>query len=117
MRKTIIAISLVLAAGAACAQCYGSDTNKQCFDAQSGNSYSVNKLGNSTYMSGSNPNTGSTWQQNSHRIGNTTNTYGTASDGSSWNQSVTTNGSSRTISGTDSRGNPYFKTCNQYGCF
>lgn len=86
------------------ANCYGSASNYNCYDARSGNSYSVQKYGNSTYMQGSNAGTGSSWNQQSYTYGNTTNVYGTASNGSSWNQTITP----YSTYGTDSSGNSFY---------
>ena len=100
------------------AECYGAGNMYSCYDTQSGNSYQVNKLGNSTYVTGNNARTGSTWRQNSSTYGSTTYQNGTSSDGSTWRQTIQNNGAiGTTYSGTDSKGNYYNKTCNQFGCY
>lgn len=104
MKNTLIALSLLTLTNQAFAGCIGTDDFYTCFDAPSGNSYSVNKLGDSTYMNGYNSNTGSTWSQNSHTFGDTTQIYGTASDGSYWNETITPNA----VYGTDSSGNSFY---------
>ena len=86
------------------ANCTGSANFYNCYDVRSGNSYSVQKYGNSTSMQGYNSGTGNSWSQQSYNYGNTTNTYGTASNGSSWNQTTTPYGTY----GTDSRGNSFY---------
>jgi hypothetical protein len=96
-----VAVSICMPAFA---NCFGSANNYNCFDARTGNSYSVQKYGNSTQMQGYNSGTGSSWSQNSQTYGNTTNVYGTASNGSSWNQTITPNATY----GTDSRGNSFY---------
>jgi len=74
-----LGVSLPASAG-----CYGSSSVYNCYDYQSGNSYSVQKYGNSTYMQGYNAGTGSSWSQNSNSFGNTTFHNGTDSRGNSW---------------------------------
>lgn len=85
MKFTIAFATTILLASTASATCYGSDAFKTCYDTQSGNSYTVNKLGNTTYMNGNNSNTGSSWSQESHTFGNTTQHYGRDSEGNNWN--------------------------------
>lgn len=118
MGKLAILLLSGLFVSGANAACFGSDTMYSCNDIQSGNNYQVNKFGNTTYMSGSNYRTGSTWNQTSNTFGNTTYQNGTSSDGSTWRQTIQDNGSmGRTYSGTDSNGNYFHKTCNQFGCY
>jgi hypothetical protein len=99
----VLSISGLLA-NPAFANCTGSGNFYSCYDARSGNSYNVQKYGNSTSVQGYNPGTGNSWSQQSYNYGNTTNTYGTASNGSSWNQTTTPYGTY----GTDSRGNSFY---------
>jgi hypothetical protein len=113
--KSICAALLCMTITVANAACFGSGSSYTCNDA-SGNSYNVNKFGNSTTVNGFNAQTGSSWNQQTYKNGNTSSTYGTAADGSSWNsQTYTTPGGSSTF-GTDSRGNSFTRTCNQFGC-
>lgn len=116
--KKHIAIAAILAAASvsAWANCYGSGSFYTCNDS-SGNSYNVNRYGNTTQVYGSNANTGSTWNQTSQTIGNTTYERGTAANGNSWNGTTSTYGGVTTHSGTDSNGNSYYKTCTAYGCY
>lgn len=141
MKSTALFIACVAASmlGQASAACYGSSTFKTCTD-QSGNTYNVQRIGNTTQVNGYNSATGSNWNQSSQRIGNSTFTTGTDSDGNSWNQNsqklgdttiqsgydsngrsyngtVRKVGNSVNYSGTDSNGNYYNKTCNEYGCY
>jgi len=102
--RTGLTVALVTLSFSAYASCFGTQSNYNCFDANTGNSYSVQKSGNSTYMQGYNSSTGNSWTQNSQTYGNTTNVYGTASNGNSWNQTITPYGSY----GTDSRGNSFY---------
>ena len=84
----------------ASAACYGSYGFSSCFD-NSGNSYSVSRIGNSTYMSGLNIDTGSSWSQNSTTIGGSTYHSGISASGNSWSMTQTGN----SIFGIDSYGN------------
>jgi hypothetical protein len=114
-----LALSLVLLVGAVCgahATCIGTNSYYTCSDS-SGNTYNVNRIGNTTTVNGYNANTGSSWNQNTYRSGNTSSTYGTAADGSSWNSQTYRTPSGSTTYGTDSRGNSFSRTCNQFGCF
>ena len=84
----------------ASAACYGSYGFSSCYDS-SGNSYSVYRIGNSSYMSGFNTNTGSSWSQNSTTIGGSTYHSGISSNGNPWSMTQTGN----SIFGIDSSGN------------
>lgn len=108
-------LSLAVSAGAS-ANCIGSGSFKTCYDTQTGNNYTVQKFGDQTYMQGNNPRTGSTWNQNSNTIGNTTFHNGQSADGNSWSGTSNRIGGTTFNQGIDSRGNPYSSTCNQYGC-
>ncbi|BAL24016.1 hypothetical protein [Azoarcus sp. KH32C] len=111
MRKALILVAASLAlSGSASAACVGTGNYSSCYDANTGNSYSVQRYGNTTYMQGSNPN-GSTWSQNSTTVGNTTLHTGTAANGNSWSGTSTHIGNTTINSGMDSRGNPYSSTC------
>lgn len=112
MKKLMVAALLILPGAQAFAGCYGSSNVYSCND-DSGNTYNVTKTGNSTYLNGYNPSTGSQWSQNSNQIGNSTYTNGTDKDGNSWNQTTTKYGNSTIYSGTDSDGKYYSKTCIQ----
>ncbi|MCD6006871.1 hypothetical protein [Halomonas sp. IOP_31] len=107
-----------LLATTAQADCYGSGSIKNCYDAQSGNSYSVQQIGNQTYINGSNSRTGSRWNQTSQRIGNTTYHNGRSASGDTWRGTSTQIGGSTYHNGTDSSGNPYsgITNCGIAGC-
>ncbi|MBM3938950.1 MAG: hypothetical protein FJ333_09930 [Sphingomonadales bacterium] len=115
MKKIIVLAAFLVAVGVAQASCFGTGAYRTCNDA-AGNSYSVQRFGNSTYMQGSNPYTGSTWNQSSQTFGNTTYIQGNT-NGNSWNQTITTMPGMTIQSGTDSRGNSFSRTCNAFGCF
>src|SRR5690606_40219596 len=66
--KTIWALLLAFGLSAtAQAACVGSPGFQTCTD-NSGNSYSVQRFGGSTYMQGRNSATGSNWSQQSHTV-------------------------------------------------
>ena len=117
MRRITLATSLALMmmVGTASAACIGSGSFQSCTD-NSGNSYSVNRFGNSTFMNGTNSRTGSTWSQNSNTFGNTTMHSGRSSDGGNWNLTEQRMGSSRSITGTDSNGRSVNRFCGSFGC-
>lgn len=86
MRKLVLVALLATLSNSAYASCVGSSSVQTCYDAQSGNSYTVQRYGNTTSVYGSNAQTGSTWSQQSYDYGHTTQTYGTDSKGNSWSQ-------------------------------
>lgn len=79
----IIVLATTVVASQASAGCFGTSNFYSCYD-NSGNSYSISKFGNSTYMTGSNSRTGSSWSQNTSRIGGYSFTNGTSANGRSW---------------------------------
>jgi hypothetical protein len=98
------------------ANCIGSGSFYTCNDA-SGNSYTVQRYGNTTSVQGYNSQTGSTWSQDSHSYGNTTQTYGRSATGDSWNSTtIRTPGMSNTF-GMDAQGNSFSSTCTSSGCW
>ncbi|TFY99257.1 hypothetical protein EZ313_22090 [Ramlibacter henchirensis] len=113
MRSTLAALLFAASFGAQ-AMCVGTPNFQSCTDS-SGNSYTVNRFGNTTMMQGSNPN-GSQWNQTSQTYGNTTFHNGTAANGNNWNGTTTSIGNTQIHQGTDSRGRPYQRTCGPFGC-
>ena len=108
--KTILIIGVALTiAGNAKAGCMGSDSLQTCTD-NSGNMYTVSRLGNQTIVQGSNAQTGNSWSQTSTHMGNTTYTNGFDADGNNWNSTSQRVGNSVFQSGTDSEGNPFSNT-------
>ncbi len=95
MKSLVIALALSAAvvAPAANAYCTGGGSITNCYDANTGNSYNTNRVGNTSYTNGYNTQTGSNWSQTSTRVGNTTYINGIRADGSTWNE-----------------------TCNSWGC-
>lgn len=86
--KTLLALVIVAAfASPAFAGCTGTGSYRTCYDAQSGNTYQIQKYGNTTTMNGYNSRTGSHWTQNSYTYGNNTLNSGVDADGNSWNSS------------------------------
>lgn len=115
MKKIILALALVFT-GSAAAQCIGTDALSTCYDNQ-GNSYQVNRMGNSTYVSGHNAATGSQWTQQTTTFGNQTMTSGQAANGQNWTLNRTDfGGGNYSVSGTNSQGQAYTYSCNQFGC-
>lgn len=98
MKIIFSALFLMAGAASACAACVGSGAFTTCYD-DYGNSYSVQRSPGMTTMNGYNPQTGSTWGQQT--IGGQTNGY--SSDGGSWNRTDYGGG----YFGTDSDGNSY----------
>ena len=112
---TLLAGSLLLASAAASANCVGSDSYKSCYDSSTGNSYTVHKIGDSTYVNGRNSQTGNSWSQSSQRIGDSTYTNGRDADGNSWNQNSQRIGNTTYTNGRDSDGNSYNGTVQRVG--
>jgi hypothetical protein len=117
MPRHYLGLLLAFAAGSAAAQshCYGSTTNYSCNDVHSGNSYNVSKFGGNTQVNGYNAQTGSTWNQNSTHVGNTTYVNGNT-NGRAWSQTIQASPGMTTYFGTDSKGVYRSKTCTAYGC-
>ena len=88
MKTILVALVAGLFASSASAACYGSKSFQTCSD-DSGNNYTVQRFGNSTYMQGYNSRTGSNWSQNSTTFGSTTFHNGRDKDGNSWNTTCT----------------------------
>ncbi len=85
MKKLLLVIALLGFGSTAHGTCYGTDTYKNCYDAQSGNNYSIQKYGNTTHVQGRNSRQGSSWNQQSTTIGNSTYHSGTDKAGTRWN--------------------------------
>jgi hypothetical protein len=116
MRFLLSAAALVCITAQAQVQCVGSGAFRTCTDLQNGNTYNVQKFGNTTTMQGSNPN-GSQWSQTSQSIGNMNITNGTAANGQRWNETqINMGGGMVTRYGTDANGRPFMQTCTQFGC-
>lgn len=107
MKKILALLAGLVLSSSAMANCYGTDTLKTCYDARSGNTYTIQKYGNQTYMQGSNPRTGSNWSQNSQTYGNTTYTQGRDAQGRAWSGTTTRQGNWMHSQGSNSRGEPY----------
>jgi hypothetical protein len=114
-RLLVLAVTFLISIGSY-AGCIGSESFHTCYD-DSGNSYTVNRLGDSTYVKGTNSN-GESWSQQSQKYGNMTVTNGHDKDGNSWNSTTTHIGSGSTITtGRDSDGNSFSTYCNKItGC-
>ncbi|WP_210165095.1 hypothetical protein [Pseudorhizobium marinum] len=115
MRKLLTAAIFAISAAQASAMCVGSGALTSCTDTQ-GNSYTVNRFGNTTITNGHNAGTGSSWSQTDMSVGNSVYTNGNT-NGNSWNMQRHHHGSGlSTYSGTDSRGDSFMGTCTQFGC-
>lgn len=114
--KLIVFIFIALISTDAFAYCSGGMGFYNCRD-NAGNSYSVNQIGDTTYMRGSNATTGNSWNQTTNRIGGTSFTNGRDAQGNSWRSSTQTIGGTSFTTGTDSSGNSFRRTCNQFGCY
>lgn len=117
MKKFALALYVALLAPIASADCVGTGIYRTCTD-NSGNTYDVQRIGNTTFMNGSNPQTNSTWNQTSQTIGNTTFHDGTDANGRTWQGTTQTIGGSVYHEATDSDGNytscvttKYFSDC------
>jgi hypothetical protein len=99
MKRLALALALTILPLAAHAGCTGGSVYRTCYDSY-GNSYSVQRFGNTTTVQGRNAGTGSTWSQTDTTFGNSTYTQGTT-NGRSWNMQRY----GRSYSGRDSRGN------------
>lgn len=115
MRKMALVLLMMLPFGAY-AGCIGSGSLKTCYD-NNGNTYTVQKFGDATYLNGYNSKTGTSWNQNSQRVGNSTFTNGRAANGNSWNSTATKLGNSTLINGRDSQGKSFSTVCGKYGCY
>jgi hypothetical protein len=85
MKYLAAAFMFALISTTANAQCFGTDAFQTCTDSQSGNTYQIQRFGNTTQIYGSNPRTGSTWSQTTNKIGSATIQNGYDSRGNSWN--------------------------------
>lgn len=109
MKKTAFAILGLVATLSASASCIGSGSFQTCTDS-SGNTYHVNRFGNTTMMNGYSAN-GTTWNQTSQQLGNTTYHNGNAANGNSWNGSTSSYGNTQVHRGVNSQGQYYQRTC------
>ena len=107
--KIVISVFLIISIQAE-AECYGNGFFKTCYD-DAGNTYTIQKYGNITYVDGYNPNNGSRWNETAQKIGNFTFIDGKDSNGNNWNETIQTYGSTTFIDGKDSNGNSFSKTC------
>lgn len=114
MKSIIAVIALGASALNAHATCTGSGSFRYCTD-NSGNSYTVQQYGNTTYTQGTNARTGSNWNQTSNTYGNTTYHNGTAANGNSWSGTSSTYGNTTYHNGVNSRGRSYSGTTYNYG--
>ena len=69
--RLLVACLTTAVAGVTHAQCYGTGAYQNFYDSNTGNSYSVQRYGSQTNVQGYNAQTGSNWSQHSSTIGNT----------------------------------------------
>ena len=81
--RIIAAVAFIVLPITAEAACIGSSALSTCYD-NSGNSYTVRRLGNTTYLDGRNSN--GTWSQRSTTTGSWTQHNGVDIDGNSWQE-------------------------------
>lgn len=105
----------ILLCSTASAMCFGTGNFRNCTD-NAGNSYNVNRFGNTTMVNGYNSQTGSNWHETANTFGNTTTINGNASNGANWNENINHFGAVTTINGMNSRGGSFNKVCTAYGC-
>lgn len=119
MKKILLiaAAGLVSANIYASDNCFGSESMYTCTDYKTGNTYNVNKFGNTTQVQASNSRTGSTWSQNTQTYGNQSYTSGYDQKGNSWQHNTNQIGNTQYYNGNDSKGSHYNGSCNPYaGC-
>lgn len=116
MKKSIIIATILALTGSVYAECYGTGSLKKCQD-DKGNSYTIEKYGTTTIVSGRNSRTGSVWNKTVQTHGNTTYINGIAANGNSWNETIKRYGDTTYISGTDSDGNSFSKNCYDGECY
>lgn len=114
IKKFALILASIALSSTAYARCTGYGSSQHCTD-DSGNSYNVRRIGNTTYMDGTAAD-GSTWSQTTRKIGSTTYHDGVAADGNSWSGTTRSIGGTTYHDGYDSRGNSYNKSCTRYGC-
>jgi hypothetical protein len=107
MLRIAAAIALLGLSGIAHATCYGTQAVQNCYDPNTGNSYSVQRYGSQTNVQGYNATTGSNWSQTSTTIGSTTYTNGSDSQGRPWTETQTRIGNTVNTYGTNAAGQPF----------
>lgn len=120
MKKIILVTSMLLLSISiyAADNCLGTENMYTCTNYQTGNSYSVNKFGGNTQVTGHNNQTGANWSQNTQTIGNQSYTTGRDKDGNTWRHNTNQIGNTQYYNGNDSQGNNYNGSCNPYtGCY
>lgn len=116
MKRLAAALLASLLASTASAACVGSGLFQTCTDS-SGNTYTVQRMGNQTTMQGYNPSTGSNWSQQSNTFGGTTIVNGNDSQGRTWNNTIQNMGGGYVHqSGMDASGRPFSRVCGPLGC-
>ncbi|WGY45219.1 hypothetical protein [Vibrio sp. ABG19] len=108
-RICVLLVGLALQAPA-WADCYGPESFQTCFD-DAGNSFTVQKYGNNTYVEGTDSD-GRTWNEDSYTSGSMTQTYGVDKNGGAWvGTTITSPNGSSTTTGTDAYGEVFSWAC------
>lgn len=92
MKKFVVfLLATAFVAPAVHATCVGSQALSNCWD-DNGNNYTVQRMGNMTYVDGSNSRTGSQWSETVQHYGDTAYINGTDKRGRSWSEVCTSAG-------------------------
>ena len=110
MKKALLILAISSISTLASANCTKTGSITSCYDSQSGNSYTTYDFGTSSITNGSNANTGTTWSQNTTRLGDSSFSNGTSSTGTTWNQSTTRFGDMSITNGSSSSGKSWNST-------
>jgi hypothetical protein len=114
MKSTLVVAIIAIAPSAADAACFGSQGFQTCYDG-SGNSYTVQRYGNTTQLNGYAAD-GTVWSQNSQTFGGTTFHNGYTSNGGNWSMTQQQlGGGFQSFNGFDSSGRSFNRTCDSFG--
>ena len=84
--------------------CFGTSASYTCRDNSTGNTYNVNKFGNTTQVQANNYQTGSSWSQSTQNYGDQSNTTGRNKNGSTWQHNTNQVGNTQYYNGNNSSG-------------
>lgn len=119
MKKSILFLAMLITCFnvQAANNCFGTDNMYTCTDPQTGNTYNVNKFGNTTQVQANNSRTGASWSQSTQNYGGQSNTTGRDKDGNVWQHNTNQVGNTQHYNGNNSNGGYYNGSCNPYtGC-
>jgi len=118
MKKSLFASALIAALAIpaiASASCSTIGSTTSCYDHNSGNSTTTQRIGGQSFTNGHNANTGASWNSNTQRIGSQSFTNGSSSNGSSWNSNTQRIGSQSFTNGSTSSGTTWNSNSNRTG--